>query len=532
MRCLILLGLCGALAAADLEAAAAQQVLSSLAEERPAALIGLQILGQANGPNVLTLLDQALASRDYAVREAAIAAAVERGPEVLERLADAMPRRAEAPRRAAQLRLMLPLGERAWPIIQEAVGDPSPQVRRVAAETLSDDKLLDAVSERVVSRVAEKLLEDPDVNVRMAAVAAVASWPAGKKRQGMLVQACVDPAETVVEAAATALRDDEAAIAEVVKRARVGKGDQRARACIALGVLGGDEARGMLARAVRDREWEVRAAACEALAQIANPEDERALLQLLGDRDWAVRACAGVALAKLQSRSAIPLMIMQLGADGGDALLPSLQALTGQRLETQAEFGTWWKQSGETVALPPAPDVSTESEVSFYDIVDSASNINLVIDISGSMDGARLERAKAEVEQLIRGLQPGTHFNLLCFASEVHPWEQGPVRAGWRNKARLLRYIEDVLAGGGTNIHEALCAGLDAHDADLIFMLTDGAPSVGLIERDVIREEVRWHNRGREQLARINVVGIGIPEEAKFLEGLANDNGGRFRQEP
>lgn len=117
-----------------------------------------------------------------------------------------------------------------------------------------------------------------------------------------------------------------------------------------------------------------------------------------------------------------------------------------------------------------------------------------VVDISGSMGGAKLEYAKQACRKLVEQLRPGDIAGLLSFSThartEVEPAEVTPAL-----KLALLKAIDKLHIEGGTNFSEAITESLKAmRGRDLppsilhrVIFFTDGQPTEGITSSGAIQ---------------------------------------------
>lgn len=109
----------------------------------------------------------------------------------------------------------------------------------------------------------------------------------------------------------------------------------------------------------------------------------------------------------------------------------------------------------------------------------------LVIDRSGSMQGAKLEAAKESARVTTEVLSPSDFISVVAFDSEASVLVR-PQRAG--NRGRISAEISRLQSGGGTNIYPALkeafdiLSGLNAKVKHVIVMTDGEAPTDGLAE--------------------------------------------------
>ncbi len=144
-----------------------------------------------------------------------------------------------------------------------------------------------------------------------------------------------------------------------------------------------------------------------------------------------------------------------------------------------------------------------------------------VLDVSGSMSGAKIEQAQRALRQLLRTLRQSDRFRLITFSSEAASYRPEWTRALPSEIEEAQRWIESIEVGGGTNIEAALNEALrypaERNRLPLIVFITDGLPSVG--ERDPERLASRAESaRGA---ARIFTFGVGYDVNVYLLDRLA-----------
>jgi hypothetical protein len=205
----------------------------------------------------------------------------------------------------------------------------------------------------------------------------------------------------------------------------------------------------------------------------------------------------------------------------------------------------------------------------FCGIPIEGTRVVFILDLSGSMDwnmvgkaGAGtgkkkgpsgLDFAKQELRRAMTAIAPNAFFNLITFNGDSKPelWNKDLVVANEKNRERFLKFVDGLKARGGTNLWGALEEALkmkslvhNTHydsNVDEIFVLSDGAPSVGeIIDPVEILRLVKESNRFAT--ARINTVFVNteippdmrqaqpkmdIPPE-ELMKRLAEQNGGKF----
>jgi Ca-activated chloride channel family protein len=197
-----------------------------------------------------------------------------------------------------------------------------------------------------------------------------------------------------------------------------------------------------------------------------------------------------------------------------ELFIPLRRGLVGTSLVTHAPGG----ENGFFMLLLAPPQME-EGEVIPRDL-------SLVVDVSGSMSGVKMDQAKAAILQTLKTLKPADRFRLVAFSSAVRHFRTGFVPASTANVAAARRFAENLSANGGTNIEGALNAVLDQTPSDerlpIIIFLTDGIPSVGEQAPDKIAEAAG----GRIGRNRIFTVGVGHDVNTYLLDRLAKEGRG------
>ena len=101
-----------------------------------------------------------------------------------------------------------------------------------------------------------------------------------------------------------------------------------------------------------------------------------------------------------------------------------------------------------------------------------------VLDCSGSMRGAPIEKSKAAIIRALRRLVPNDTFQVIRFSTNASSFGRRPVSATPANINRAVNYVRDLRGGGGTMMIEGIKAALDfPHDPQrlrFVTFLTDG----------------------------------------------------------
>ncbi|MGH7150139.1 MAG: VWA domain-containing protein, partial [Planctomycetota bacterium] len=151
-------------------------------------------------------------------------------------------------------------------------------------------------------------------------------------------------------------------------------------------------------------------------------------------------------------------------------------------------------------------------------------DVVFVLDTSGSMAREKIEQAKGALREALGRLNPGDRFHLVRFATDAEAFRERPVPGTPENLEAARSWIAALEARGGTNLGAALERALPVPDErarlTMLFLLTDGLPTVGTIDEKALLAEVRQKNAAR---ARIFVFGVGVDVNARFLDTLAEE---------
>jgi len=152
-------------------------------------------------------------------------------------------------------------------------------------------------------------------------------------------------------------------------------------------------------------------------------------------------------------------------------------------------------------------------------------DITLVIDVSGSMQGRKMEQARAAGRQLLGTLRPGDRFRLIDFSSDVRTFRDDYTAATQENLREANRYLDALEAQGSTNIEgalrEALRPAVTSGRLPIVLFVTDGEPTVGEKRPDRLAT-IGSENANRDGTQRrIFTFGLGSDVNVSLLEQLA-----------
>jgi Ca-activated chloride channel family protein len=154
---------------------------------------------------------------------------------------------------------------------------------------------------------------------------------------------------------------------------------------------------------------------------------------------------------------------------------------------------------------------------------ETAKDVVFVLDCSGSMAGEKMTQARNALRFCLQRLGPDDRFGIVDFSSNARLFAP-QLRQRRQSVQDALGYVDRLEASGGTNINEALLAGLDllrGSDHATIIFLTDGLPTSGVTDEGEIRRNVKRVNRAG---LRLYTFGVGYDVNTRLLDGLAKEN--------
>jgi Ca-activated chloride channel family protein len=153
----------------------------------------------------------------------------------------------------------------------------------------------------------------------------------------------------------------------------------------------------------------------------------------------------------------------------------------------------------------------------------AGKNVVLVLDKSGSMRGEKIDQARRAASYVVQRLKSRDRFTLINYDSNVETFRSELTEADKATRADAREYVDSMLAGGSTNIDEALSKAFRlAEDADgpvYVVFMTDGQPTVG--EKNSIKIAANAKRQLREG-TRLFSLGVGHDVNSRLLDKLAS----------
>jgi len=176
-------------------------------------------------------------------------------------------------------------------------------------------------------------------------------------------------------------------------------------------------------------------------------------------------------------------------------------------------------QGGEGFFLllaAPKVEVDTRSVI--------AKDVILVLDVSGSMRGEKIEQARQALDFVLDNLNDEDRFNVIAFSTATQAYARDLVWADERGEAR--DFVRRLEANGSTDINRALleaAAMADDERPTTIIFLTDGLPTVGEVDVERIIDNV---SDAAAENVRIFPFGVGYDVNTLLLDTIAQNHRG------
>jgi Ca-activated chloride channel homolog len=197
-----------------------------------------------------------------------------------------------------------------------------------------------------------------------------------------------------------------------------------------------------------------------------------------------------------------------------EIFIPVRRGLVGTSVVTNAPGG----EDGYFMLLVAPPTAEEGRSV--------PRDLTLVLDVSGSMSGDKIDQAKAALRRALATLRPADRFRLVAFSTRVSRFRDGFAPATAENLQAAREFLDGLSAEGGTNIAGALDAVLGGDTSEgrlpIIVFVTDGLPTVGEQSPDRIAA-LAGEKIG---LARMFTVGVGFDVNTYLLDRLALEGRG------
>ncbi len=162
--------------------------------------------------------------------------------------------------------------------------------------------------------------------------------------------------------------------------------------------------------------------------------------------------------------------------------------------------------------VAPQPQVLSTQRV--------AKDVILVLDVSGSMQGQKIDQAKRALNYVLDQLYQGDRFNIISFSTGVNAYASSLQPVSKREDAR--NFVSRLRAEGSTDINRALLEGMSDADKErptIVIFLTDGLPTTGETNTQKIIANV---TNAAPKNVRLFTFGVGDDVNTILLDTLAD----------
>ncbi len=221
-----------------------------------------------------------------------------------------------------------------------------------------------------------------------------------------------------------------------------------------------------------------------------------ALIGFAADKEnpFGLRCASIRALSRMpDARSVEPLINIhtesgRLKAEAKNALW----TITGQILDHESHYKTWWEKNKDTYVPPAFPVLHFNAELkssegwnNFYGLPLFADRILFILDRSGSMSPS-LSECKEKILSIVRSMGSEKEFNVIFFNEGLSYWKittTGLAPATEENIKNLRDYFDRISAEGKTLTERAVYTALafmgPMCNLETAFIITDGEHNSG-----------------------------------------------------
>lgn len=159
-----------------------------------------------------------------------------------------------------------------------------------------------------------------------------------------------------------------------------------------------------------------------------------------------------------------------------------------------------------------------------FEAADTAREVILIMDTSGSMSNQPIEQARESLHYALASLKPGDRFNVIEFNHQARSLYAAPLPFDEDRHIEAAGWVDTLAAGGGTDMGPPLALALGTPPSDgflrQVVFITDG----------MVGNEQELLERTSRELgqSRLFTVGIGHGVNGSFLRRLASAGRGSY----
>jgi len=174
-------------------------------------------------------------------------------------------------------------------------------------------------------------------------------------------------------------------------------------------------------------------------------------------------------------------------------------------------------------------DNNKEQEITFFSDSDAPVSVGIIFDVSGSMSGDKIKKARTALERFVASSHPSDEYFLIAFNSRAEL-----LMDRTRNADAVLQKLQLIKPTSNTALYDAVYLGLErvtrgAHQKRALLIISDGQDNAsrynfGEVRRLMKESDVVAYGIGI--LDRGDVSQLGMQGQA-FLDELSSVSGGK-----
>lgn len=156
-------------------------------------------------------------------------------------------------------------------------------------------------------------------------------------------------------------------------------------------------------------------------------------------------------------------------------------------------------------------------------------SLSVVLDVSGSMHGQKIEHTKKALQMAARLLREGDALAMTVFSDDAKVLME-PKQFNKQTKAVFLSLVDEIRPGGSTALNAGLNLGLKQAEAmptenRLTLLLSDGHANIGETDLEVIGRSAKTASK---KGILVSTLGVGMGYNEALMTEIATQGKGRF----
>jgi Ca-activated chloride channel homolog len=156
-------------------------------------------------------------------------------------------------------------------------------------------------------------------------------------------------------------------------------------------------------------------------------------------------------------------------------------------------------------------------------------SLSIVLDVSGSMHGQKIEQTREALRMAARLLHEGDHLAMTVFSDEAK-LVMKPQGYNDRTRKTFLSLVDELRPGGSTALSAGLNLGLAQAENlpagnRLTLLLSDGQANIGETDLEVIGQATK---KGAKKDIMVSTLGVGMDYNEALMTEIAIQGKGRF----